>query len=232
MSTDEPRPESPSGRGPLARRDAAPTPRQRELRRAAEAVRLVIDRLVATGAPDESVRDAADRLQEVAGALEGWPRGGNYEGFPESSTAGTPTAFFDNSPLIGRANPLAPPIHLEVVEGEVRGGAVFGGAYEGPPGCVHGGYIAAAFDEVLGMAQTMAGSPGMTGTLTVRYRSPTPLHRELTFRGRLDRVEGRKILTSGTLHVGDVLCAEAEAVFITVDFARMRAPADEGHGTD
>ena len=31
----------------------------------------------------------------------------------------------------------------------------FGAAYEGPPGSVHGGIIAAAFDEVLGMTQSL-----------------------------------------------------------------------------
>ena len=57
----------------------------------------------------------------------------------------------------------------------------FGSAYEGPPGHVHGGFVAAAFDEVLGYVQSLGGRPGMTGTLTVRYRSPTPLYTELRF---------------------------------------------------
>jgi hypothetical protein len=51
----------------------------------------------------------------------------------------------------------------------------FGSAYEGPPGCVHGGYVAAAFDEMLGFVQSLGGNPGMTARLTfpigVRRRS-------------------------------------------------------------
>jgi acyl-CoA thioesterase FadM len=86
--------------------------------------------------------------------------------------------------------------------------------------------VAAAFDEALGMAQAMTGQPGMTGTLTVRYRRPTPLHTELHFRARVERVEGRKIFAAGTLHAGEVLCAEAEGVFITVDFERFRAEVE------
>ena len=93
---------------------------------------------------------------------------------------------------------------------------VFGSAYEGPPVCVQGGYVAGAFDELLGATQSLSGAPGMTGTLTVRYRSPTPLHTELRFVGELARVEGRKIFTVGTLHAGDRLCAEAEGIFITL----------------
>ncbi len=97
------------------------------------------------------------------------------------------------------------------------GSAVFGSAYEGPPGAVHGGYVAAAFDEVLGYVQSMSGSPGMTGTLTVKYRKPTPIHTELFFEAELLRVEGRKIFTHGELFAGDLLTAEADGLFISVD---------------
>jgi hypothetical protein len=44
----------------------------------------------------------------------------------------------------------------------------------------------------------------------------------------VDRVEGRKIFTSGTLHAGDDLCAEAEGLFISVDFSRLERIAREG----
>src|SRR5947209_2294161 len=81
--------------------------------------------------------------------------------------------------------------------------------------------LAAAFDEVLGMAQSLGGQPGMTGTLTIRYRRPTPLHTDLRFEATLDRTEGRKLFTSGRLHAGDTLCAEAEGLFIQVDFAKI-----------
>ena len=81
----------------------------------------------------------------------------------------------------------------------------------------------AALDELLGMAQSLSDKSGMTGTLTVRYRRPTPLHKELSFTAWVDRVEGRKIFTTGTIHDGETLCAEAEGVFISVDFAAMQA---------
>ena len=86
--------------------------------------------------------------------------------------------------------------------------------------------MAAAFDEVLGMVQSMTGNPGMTGRLTVNYRRPTPLHRDLIFRGRVDRVEGRKIFTTATLHDGETLCAESEGLFISVGQERFRELAE------
>jgi acyl-coenzyme A thioesterase PaaI-like protein len=134
--------------------------------------------------------------------------------------------MFEHSPFIGRSNPLAPPMHLREVNGVVEGDVRFGSAYEGPPGCVHGGYIAGAFDELLGATQSLSGNPGMTGRLSVDYRSPTPLHTELRMRGELTAVEGRKILTKGWLYAPEAdgserLCAEADGLFVSIDFSRF-----------
>ena len=90
--------------------------------------------------------------------------------------------------------------------------------------------MAGAFDELLGATQSLGGNPGMTGTLTVKYRSPTPLHTELTMVGELVRVEGRKIFTAGRLMAGDRLCAEAEAIFVSLKldkFFNLMADRDE-----
>jgi acyl-coenzyme A thioesterase PaaI-like protein len=185
-------------------------------RRLAEAMRQVIGRLVQSSAPEEELRTAADALERYADRLAEHPRLKRYEGFAESANAGDVGAFFDQSPLIGLANPLAPPIRIEQTGPQSGvGRVVFGVAYEGPPGSVHGGFVAAAFDEVLGFVQSLSGSPGFTGTLTIRYRSPTPLHSDLEFRGQIDRQEGRKLFASGELFAGEQLCAEAEAIFIS-----------------
>jgi acyl-coenzyme A thioesterase PaaI-like protein len=148
-----------------------------------------------------------------------------YVGFAESALADASTedaegasgGHFDFSPLIGRSNPLSPPIAMSADErGQVTGRVTFGSAYEGPPGCVHGGYVAAAFDEVLGFAETFSNAPGMTGTLNVVYRTPTPLHVEVVFRARITGIEGRKIFVSGELHAGERLCAECDAIFVSM----------------
>jgi acyl-coenzyme A thioesterase PaaI-like protein len=199
----------------------------------AEATRVLIQELMGTEAPVDDLHRAAALVGEAADLLSGVVSRRHYEGFAESSMAGNERTFLQFSPLAGPANPLAPPLVLSVDGDIVLGEVVFGDAYEGPPGCVHGGFVAAAFDELLGYTMSFTGRMAMTGTLSVRYRRPTPLHRPLQFRGRIDRVSGRKISTSATLYAGDTLTAEADALFIAVeddvfsDLMRTRgAPAD------
>lgn len=185
-------------------------------RRLATAMRLVIERLVPSNAPTAELSSAADALERYAEALRDHPRLRDARLFAESANAGDVGAFFDQSPLIGLANPLAPPLTIgRKDETHAHATGTFGSAYEGPPGSVHGGFVAAAFDEVLGYVQSLSGHPGMTGTLTVKYRKPTPLHTLLRFEAELVRVEGRKIFTRATLSADGVLRAEAEAIFIS-----------------
>ncbi len=197
-------------------------------RRLADAMRLVIERLVASDAPEDELRRAADQLERYAEHLQTHPRLRHFQGYAESANAGDIGAFFDQSPMIGLANPLAPPIRLaKTGERSAEGRVSFGSAYEGPPGCVHGGFVAAAFDEVLGFTQSLGGSPGFTGTLVVRYRVPTPLHTQLRFEGRIDRVEGRKTFASGQVFAGDQLCAESEAIFVSARPERFQQLLEE-----
>ena len=191
-------------------------------RRLARAMRLVIERLVPSNAPEDELRRAADGLERYAEALTAHPRLRHFHGYAESANAGDVGAFFDQSPLIGLANPLAPPMVVGR-SGPLTGIATvtFGSAYEGPPGCVHGGYVAAAFDEMLGFVQSLGGNPGMTARLTISYRAPTPLHTELVLEGELVRTEGRKNFCTGRMLANGVVTAEAEGLFVAIDAARF-----------
>jgi acyl-coenzyme A thioesterase PaaI-like protein len=199
--------------------------RRTSARRVGEAVRTVIDLLTATSAPPEVLDQVSDQLSSVVSLLSGYRGDRSYEGLAEASGLGREVAFFDWSPLLGRANPLAPPIQVEVQGRTIVGHVRFGSAYEGPPGCVHGGLIAAGFDEVLGLTQSLSGQAGMTGRLTVHYRRPTPLHTDLRFEGRLDGVSGRKVLTSCQLYAGEDMTAEATGLFVTIATERFQAMA-------
>lgn len=207
--------------------DAPPQGERAALLRLAAALRTCTELMMDTAASADELEAAAEAAEAFTARLGQAPRKRPLWGWAETSTSGDARAMFDSSPIIGLANPVAAPLRLAVVDDHVEGTATFGRQYEGPPGHVHGGFIAAAFDEALGMAQSLSGAGGMTGRLVVNYRSPTPLYTELRFVGRLDRRDGRKIYTSGTLMAGEKLCAEAEALFISIDFQRMRGLAKE-----
>jgi len=102
---------------------------------------------------------------------------------------------------------------------ETRGDALvargeFSHGHTGPPRTVHGGWIAFAFDEIFGWANVQAGYPSMTGKLTVRYRSPTPVGAPLEFRVPRPRVEGKRVHVQGTLTVDGAVTAEADGLFV------------------
>jgi acyl-coenzyme A thioesterase PaaI-like protein len=126
--------------------------------------------------------------------------------------------FQDTGPVVGLSNPIAPPLEAQVdpEAGVVRGRARFSAAYEGAPGLLHGGILAAAFDELLGLATVFSGGAGMTRDLHVRYLRPTPIEVELAFVGRLDRVDGRRLFVSAEVEASGVRTAEASGVFIAV----------------
>ncbi|MEX1217929.1 MAG: PaaI family thioesterase [Acidimicrobiales bacterium] len=206
------------------------TPAQQAARDVAEAIRGLNRELETTLATIEDLSALTGQLDALRiGLVKGI--GTEKEVGNESVAVYQAHRLRERSPFIGRANPVALPLMIEFVDGGVDAVVTFGTLYEGPPGCLHGGYIAGIFDEVLGAAQTFSGQAGMTGRLTIHYRSPTPLNTELHLRARLEKVSGRKILCKGTLHAGERLCAEAEGLFIAVDpkkfFNRDLSTSDE-----
>ncbi|MHB8429429.1 MAG: PaaI family thioesterase [Acidimicrobiales bacterium] len=189
-------------------------------RRLAEALRPIIAMVVASELDDHAMEEAAESIERAGGRLA--ERAGGKRLRPQPDVTRPPQEFFPTSPVMGLVNPVAPPVLLDVVDSgdgrprEIRGRVTFGDAYEGPPTCVHGGVIAETFDEVLGAVNMVAGSPGMTGTLTVRYRRPTPLNTDLTIVARFVGRSGRKIRTWAGMYRGEQLTAEAEGIFVEV----------------
>ena len=200
-----------------------------ERRRFAQAVRNLCTEAVASDAPDEGFREVADTVEALVEKLAAEPRrirtvAGSLE--EEIRTEGKRYHYgdlLDFSPLAGPANPLAPPMSIHKEDDErLVGTVVFSSAFEGGPGLAHGGYVAAAFDELLGLTQSLTGEAGMTGRLKVRYRSPCPLNTELRMEGRVHKREGRNIVARATMHVGDRLVADGEATFVVLKEKEFR----------
>jgi acyl-coenzyme A thioesterase PaaI-like protein len=121
----------------------------------------------------------------------------------------------DLSPVSGLSNPVSPYLSMTMAEdNSVEGMVYFPAAYEGGPGLVHGGFIAAVFDELLGKAQAQLEQPGFTGSLNVRYLRPCPINTEYHLEGRVARTEGRKIHTEASMFLDGQRMAAAKAIFV------------------
>ncbi|CAM9310907.1 unnamed protein product [Chrysoparadoxa australica] len=102
---------------------------------------------------------------------------------------------------------------------ELVGWVMFKVGAEGPPATAHGGAVATALDQTLGlqawrsMGYSRAGIP--TASLSVRYKRPAPLEKQLLVRAKTTRREGRKAFLTGSISDPDSgkLVASAEGIF-------------------
>lgn len=127
------------------------------------------------------------------------------------------------NPLNGSMNPIAPPVSFEYGERNVTGTVRFHEGYQGPPACVHGGFVAALLDDVLGRTRHLTGRNCVTGSLSISYKRPTPLNADLVVQARITDILKRKFLVTGEiLHDGQIT-ASAEGVFVFLDNEKFTA---------
>jgi acyl-coenzyme A thioesterase PaaI-like protein len=207
----------------MASTDAPPAgmppedPRLAAAVRAGEAGRRLLQALIASGAPEEVLLGVATDLDRAAETLAPFARRSRYDAIPGGSVVQfRDPAVITHHPLLGTANPVAPPLVSEHHDdGSVGVRGTYDNRAEGMPGLVHGGLLAMGFDLALGMATAMVlDRPAMTGTLTLRYRAPTPLYREVVYRATAEVHSERTVRAHGTLHVGETLCVEAEGIWV------------------
>lgn len=182
----------------------------------AEALRRLNDLSIRTLVGAEQVAEATALLEQAAAVLSAEVDPEPY-GVRFSKLVGGGRNWGNS--VVGVRNPVAPPLTITHQGGVSSSDFELGAQYEGPPGFVHGGVTALLLDQMLGEAAAATGRPGMTGTLTIRYRKPTPLGR-LSAEARVDRVEGIKTYAVGHIAGPDGVCAEAEGVFILPRWAR------------
>ena len=100
--------------------------------------------------------------------------------------------------------------------------------YQGYPGVVHGGIVAAMLDEVAGRAQMGDDPPRFmyTARLNIRYRKHVPTDELLRIVGRIGKRRGRTTTATGVIYgpEGELL-AEAEALLVDM-------PSDVLQSTD
>ncbi len=119
--------------------------------------------------------------------------------------------------LCGRQNPIG--LKLEFYQDseaeQVRVEFSVAEEYQGYPGVVHGGIVAAVLDEVSGRAIMLRGSDEdmfATLRLTIRYRRPTPTDTPLIAVGWVERIGGVGAKVAGEIRLADgTVTAECEA---------------------
>nr|WP_040510958.1 PaaI family thioesterase [Gordonia soli] len=179
-------------------------------------VRRLVSATVLTDTDDDSVAEARRHIAAATAALQRRTLDSDHFGIRYNSDGSR--RHWGNA-MVGRRNPIAPPMVLHHDAERTWAEFELGAQYEGPGGLVHGGVLACVLDQVLGSAAEHAGAPGMTGTLTIRYRRATPLG-PVRAEGRLDRVEGIKSYATGSVSTADGVTVEAEGVFILPRWAR------------
>jgi acyl-coenzyme A thioesterase PaaI-like protein len=170
-----------------------------------EAVRSLQDHARAVDAPDEVITKAAGLLEDVTALLS------PYWADEWCSPSGR------RMDLPNRGNILQIPVLFRKTDDDRIGGtARFRRFHLGRNGAAHGGAIATLFDSLLGYtAAKLTGSPYQrTAFLHVNYRHIAPVEKELTVDAGIARIDGRKIFVEGSITDGDVLLADAEALFV------------------
>jgi acyl-coenzyme A thioesterase PaaI-like protein len=122
--------------------------------------------------------------------------------------------------VCGLANPFG--LHLRFYDtgsGEVTAEVTIPEQYQGYPGVVHGGIVAAMLDEAAGRSH-MGGDPPrfmFTARLEVRYRKNVPVGQPLRLVGVAGKSKSRMAAATSAIYNADgLLLAEADALLIDV----------------
>ena len=154
----------------------------------------------------QTVRDARQALAAQA-PTDSRPRVGEHASDDQR-------IYVDHGYDVGDYNPCFPQYTFAIDGdtgaglGSAHGSVEFSLSYEGPPGIVHGGFLAVFFDCVLQQLNCALGLAGKTAELSVRFRRPAPLLTPLAYRAERV-VDDRRITAHAELFLGDDLLCEA-----------------------
>jgi acyl-coenzyme A thioesterase PaaI-like protein len=183
-------------------------------------VRALAHALSAHDADDELLARVAEAAGSVLPALEAAPRRERILPRFGEIVVVTPDARrrhpMDDRAVAGPANPTAVEFASRREGDDAVADVEFGPAFEGAPGRVHGGMVAAVFDDLVGFVLAVVGEPGFTGRLAVEYRAPVPTETMIEFRARLRERDGRKLHVDAEARLANKVLATAEATMILV----------------
>jgi hypothetical protein len=154
---------------------------------------------------DAIVAQISDWEHELSAAVP--PDSAPRISFDESDEDGSRRVYLDHATDIGAFNPCFPEYRFDHLDAETAfGQATFPLVYEGPPGLVHGGFLAVFFDCVIQHQNCLVGLSGKTRSLNVAFRRPTPVLTDLRFDITRSEVERGITSTARLLLDDEVLC--------------------------
>lgn len=122
--------------------------------------------------------------------------------------------------VCGLANPFGLKLRFyTTAPGEVTAEYTVPEHYQGYPGVVHGGIVAAMLDEAAGRSLMGNEAPRFmyTARMDVRYRKNVPVGQNLRIVGRVSRNKERIATAASALYLQDgTLLAEAEVLLVDV----------------
>lgn len=185
-----------------------------ELVRLTQSLRQIIDSTVKLNAPLDTLQQLANDAEAIAAKMQPYSNVRPIAAHGKIFDPNDVNHSAPYSPVVGRCNPLSPPMQMVLHDGKAIGEVIFGDAYEGPPNCVHGGMVALTWDHVLALSNMLLNARGPTAWLHVDYKKPTPLLTPLRFEAWIDRVEGKKIFAKGVCYANGEIVTEASGLFI------------------
>jgi hypothetical protein len=172
---------------------------------AAGAIRRLSSLLLSLEHPHPAVDEMLAKFAEWEGELGAAAPADN--GLRMDGQGDSGRVYLNHATDIGAYNPCFPEYQFDQFDADMAAGRVlFPLVYEGPPGLVHGGFLAVFFDCVIQHQNCATGLSGKTRSLGVTFRRPTPVLTELRFDIVRSQAE-RGIVSTGRLLAGDeVLC--------------------------
>jgi acyl-coenzyme A thioesterase PaaI-like protein len=114
----------------------------------------------------------------------------------------------------GVANAFAPPLAITHLPDRAEGRCVLTGVHEGPAGFAHGGVGVLLMDELCAQVPELLGTERVTVAMTVNYRRPVPLRRQLLLVARLREEDDLVEVTMATEMEPEAVLMHAEAKLV------------------
>ncbi len=194
-----------AGSDPMVHVRSASMTSEATVDRLTRAIRQVQDSLPNSKAPEDVSLAAAAALEQAAALLQ--PYRYHFTQSADWSVGGGERGVRSLSPEL---------LNPQWQDQGMQAGIVFTNFFHGANGAAHGGSIPLIFDEIFGRLSTAQGQLRRTAYLKVDFRSVTPVNKELTIEGHLERSEGRKFWFRGTIRDGEIVCAEADGLWVAL----------------